>query len=160
MKRYADPYKLVKFLALKKAEDVARYYKNAIIIGADSIIVHKGKPLGKPKNRKEAEKMIKNYSNKKHEAISGFAVIDTKNGKVINGFSRAEVKFKKLSKQEINNYIKTGEPFDKAGGYGLQNLAAILIEAISGDFYAVVGLPLNKLYGALKKVGVDVLKEF
>ncbi|MDD3486832.1 MAG: Maf family protein [Candidatus Moranbacteria bacterium] len=139
---------------------MARHYKDAIIIGADSIIVYEGKPLGKPKGKKEAEKMIKNYSGKEHEAISGFAVIDTRSGKVINGISRAKVKFKKLNNQEINDYIETGEPFDKAGGYGLQNLAAVLIEEIHGDFYAVVGLPLNKLYKALKNVGLDVIKEF
>jgi len=159
MEKYSDPYKLVKYLALKKAEDVARHYKNAIIIGADTVVIVKNKIVGKPKDAKEAKNILEDVSGKKYTVLSGYAVIDTKNKKAINGVGEAKVEFKKLSNKEIDSYISTGEPFDKAGGFGIQNVAAVFIEGVQGDFYSIVGLPLNKIYEALKRMGVDVLEK-
>lgn len=158
MGRHKNPYELVKHLALEKTKDVARHYKDAIVIGADTFVIHKNKFIGKPKTKEEARKTLRKFSGKIHSAVSGFSIIDTKTGKVVNDYGEAKVKFKKLSKQEIEDYIATGEPFDKAGGYGLQDRGAVLIESVSGDSYSVVGLPLHKIYKALGKLGVNVLK--
>jgi septum formation protein len=158
MGRHKNPYELVKHLALEKTKDVARHYRDAIIIGADTFIIYENRFIGKPKSKEEARKMLGKFSRKVHSAVSGFAIIDTKTGKTINDYGEAKVKFKKLTKEEIEDYIATGEPFDKAGGYGLQDRGAVLIESVSGDSYSVVGLPLHKIYEALKKMGVNVLK--
>ena len=154
-----DPRKLVKFLALKKGEEVARHYKDAIIISGDTFVIFNNKFIGKPKNKEEAKKVLKNFSNKTHSIVSGFALIDAKTKKVINDYGEAKVKFRDLSEAEIDNYIATGEPFDMAGSYGLMNRAAVLIKGVEGDFYSVIGLPLNKVYLALKELGVDALKK-
>ena len=153
-----NPYELAKFLALKKAEEVANYYSDAIIIGADSFIIYKNKFIGKPKNREEARKILEEFSGNEHKAISGFAIIDIRNKIVVNDFGEAKVKFRNLSNNEIENYLDTGEFSDKAGGYGLQDKAAVLIESIDGDFYSIIGLPISKIYCALKDMGINALK--
>lgn len=154
----SDPYELVKFLALKKGEDVARQYDDAIVISGDTFVVFEGKFIGKPKDEQDATRMLRNFSGKKHEIVSGFAIIDTKNKIIVNDFGKAQVKFKNLSEEEIADYVATAEPLTRAGSYGMMELAAVLIESIEGDFYSVIGLPLNKIYLELKKMGVDILK--
>lgn len=158
MNAMSDPYELAKFLALGKARDVAKCYKNAIIIGADTFVFFDGKFIGKPKDKFHAKEILKNFSGNTHNIVSGFAVIDTKNKIIKNGFDEARVTFRKLSDEEIDEYIATGEPMDKAGAYGLMHRAAVLIEKIEGDFYSVVGLPLNKLHLELKKLGINCFK--
>jgi septum formation protein len=106
----ADPIELAKFLALKKAEVVAANYDDAIIIGADSVVIFNGCPLGKPKNAIEAKKILRELSGKENKAITGYAIIDTKNKTVVNNYSGAIVKFRNLSDEEINEYVETGEP--------------------------------------------------
>ncbi len=158
MRARSNPYELAKFLALKKAEEVANYYRDAIIIGADSFIIYKNKFIGKPKNRKEAKKILQEFSGKEHKAISGFAIINTKNKIIINDFGEAKVKFRNLNNGEIEDYLDTGEFSDKAGGYGLQDKAAVLIKSVNGDFYSIIGLPISKIYCALKDMGINALK--
>lgn len=158
MQVHSDPYELAKFLALKKTEDVAQHYKDAIVIGADTFVVDQGRFVGKPKNKQDAHRILRGFSGKEHEAVTGFAVIDTRDNTVVNDYGKAKVKFRELSDEEIDNYIDTGEPLDMAGSYGLMNRAAVLIESVSGDFYSIIGLPLNKVYLALKKMGVNTLE--
>lgn len=153
-----DPHELVKFLALNKARDVGRHYEDAIIIGADTFVIFKDKFIGKPKDKQDAKKILQNFSDQEHEVVTGFAIIDTKNNIEINEVGTALVKFRKLSEEEIDNYIITGEPMTRAGAYGLMERAAVLIEGVRGDFYSVVGLPLNKVHINLLKLGVDSLK--
>ncbi len=147
-----DPYKLAKFLALEKARDVARYYKDAIIIAADSFIIFRDEFIGKPKNKKQAKQFLKNFSGKEHKAITGFALVDTKNKKTITDYGEALVKFRDLNDDEIDDYIATGEPLEMAGAYGLMDGGAFLVESIKGDFYSIIGLPLAKVYLALKQM--------
>jgi septum formation protein len=153
----SDPYGLVKFLALKKAENVAEQNEDAIIISADTFVVLDGEFIGKPKNREEAEELLKRLSGKIHEVVSGFAIIDTKDNNIINDFGKAKVKFRALDDTEIKEYVATGEPLDKAGGYAIQNKASVFIESIEGDYYSIVGLPLAKVYLELKNMGVNGL---
>lgn len=158
MTAMSDPYDLAKFLALKKGEDVARHYDDAIVISGDTFVVFEGKFIGKPKNEEDATQMLKNFSGENHEIVSGFAIIDTKNKITANDFGKAQVKFRNLSKEEIADYVATKEPLTRAGSYGMMELGSVLIEGIEGDFYSVIGLPLNKIYPELRKMGVDILK--
>ncbi|HHD92519.1 MAG TPA: septum formation protein Maf [Candidatus Portnoybacteria bacterium] len=158
MQAMDDPRELVRFLALGKAKKVAQHYADAIIIGGDTFIVFNGQFIGKPKDKNDAKQILKNFSGKEHLIISGLALIDTRNEQTITDFGQAKIKFRKLSNEEINNYVNLEESLEMAGAYGLMNRAAPLIESINGDFYSVVGLPLNKLYLGLKKMGVDLYK--
>ncbi len=158
MKAKKNPFELAKFLALKKAEDVAKYYNDAIIIGADGIIVFENEILGKPKDKDEAKFFLKKFSGKENIAYTGFAIIDTKTGKTINDYGKTILKFRNLSDEEIKNYVKYEEVENLAGGYKVHGLGGILFEKIEGDFFNAMGLPLVKVYLALKEMGVDVLK--
>ncbi len=149
-----NPYELAKFLALKKAEDVARHYDDAIIIGADTFVIFEGKFIGKPKDKEDAKKTLRKLSGIKHEIISGLAIIDTKNKTIFNDYGKAEVEFRNLTQEEIDDYVATEEPLLMAGSYGLMNKAAGLIENINGDFYSIIGLPLNKVFIELRKMGI------
>ncbi len=148
-----DPYKLAKFLALEKARSVARYYDDAIIIAADSFIIFNEEFIGKPKDKKQAKQFLKNFSGKEHQAITGFALIDTKNKKTITDYGETVVKFRILDDKEIDDYVATGEPMEMAGAYGLMDGGAFLVDSVSGDFYSVIGLPISKVYVELKKIG-------
>ena len=148
--------KLVQKLALGKAMAVAKKHKNAIIIGADSFVVLEKEFLGKPHTSQRAEKMLKKISGKKHKLITGIAIIDTKKNKVITDYEITEVWFKKLTAKEIEEYIKTGEPLDKAGAYGVQRKGALLVEWVKGCFYNVVGLPLARLLSLLRELGYGI----
>jgi septum formation protein len=158
MTAMSDPYELVKFLARKKGEDVAKHYEDAIIISGDTFTIFEGKFIGKPKNEKDAHQTLRNFSGKMHEIVSGFAIIDTKNKIMVNDFGKAFVKFKDLTEEEIADYVATKEPLTRGGSYGMMELGAVMMESIEGDFYSVIGLPLNKIYPELKKMGVDILK--
>ena len=151
--KIADPIELAKFLALKKAEAVAARFDDAIIIGADSVVIFDGVALGKPKDEAQAKRILRELSGKENRGITGYAVIDTKNNVMVNNHSEAIVKFRNLSDEEINEYVATGEPLDMAGAYGLMDKGAILMESVSGNFYSIVGLPINEVYVELRKMG-------
>ncbi|MCK4525174.1 MAG: septum formation inhibitor Maf [Candidatus Andersenbacteria bacterium] len=150
-------YKLAQKLALGKAQDVAQKHKNAIIIGADSFVVLGKEFLGKPHTPQKAKEILKKISGKKHQLITGIAIIDTKRNKIFTDYEITEVWLKKLNAKEINSYVKTKEPLDKAGGYAIQGIGSILIEKINGNYTNVVGLPINKVYKYLLKLGVNIL---
>lgn len=150
-------YKLAQKLALGKVQDVAQKHKNAIIIGADSFVVLDKEFLGKPRTPQKAKEMLKKISGKKHQLITGIAIIDTKRNKIFTDYEITGVWLKKLNAKEINSYVKTKEPLDKAGGYAIQGIGSILIEKINGNYTNVVGLPINKVYKYLLKLGVNIL---
>ena len=151
------PHELAKFLSRKKARDVARRHRNALVIAADTIVVLRGRLLGKPRNKEQAKEILKALSGKAHSVITGFTIIDTAGKKEISRSVESKVFFKRLSADEIETYIRSGEPLDKAGAYGVQGLGAVIVKRIEGDFFNVVGLPLNALAESLKEFGVNVL---
>jgi septum formation protein len=153
--KFKNPRELVEYLALQKAQDVAIRFEDAIIIGADTVVVADNEIIGKPKNDAEARSLFKRFGEIEHSVISGFAIIDILNKKTIKGYDEAQVKFRNLTETEISGYIDSGEPFDKAGGYGIQGKATIFIDSISGDYNSIVGLPLKKVYLALREMGVE-----
>ena len=151
------PLALANFLSKGKAEAVARKYKNYVIIAADTFVALGDELLGKPRTTLEAEKMLRKISGKIVSIITGYTVIDTVANKKISKVSEAKVHMKKLTVEEIKNYIKTKEPLDKAGAFAVQGIGAVLIKKIEGDFFGIVGLPLYDLSKTLKKFGVNIL---
>lgn len=148
-----DVEEYVKTLAKGKALDVASKVKeDAIIIAADTIVVIDGKILGKPKNEKDAYDMLNMLSDNVHRVYSGIAVINTEKKLMENKAVFTEVKFSKLTHEDIINYINSKEPLDKAGAYGIQGLGALFVEKINGCYYNVVGLPLNLLNNIIKEI--------
>ncbi len=151
-----SPATLARSLSRQKAEAVAAKYKDAIIVAADTFIVYESEILGKPHTAREAIRMLKSLSGRAHTVITGFTIIDTGSGKKISKSVKTKVCFKKLSSKDIDAYVKTGEPLDKAGAYAIQGLGAALIDKIEGDFLNVVGLPLDALLKVLREFGVHV----
>ena len=147
---------LVMTLALGKAKAVADKFKKGIVIGADTFVVYGGKRIGKPKDKNDARKMLRLLSGKTMKIYSGLAVIDVQNKKELLDCEVALVKMSKLSNKEIDDYIKTGEPLDKAGAFAVQGIGDVFIEKISGCYSSVVGLPLRSLYKNLKKLGINI----
>ena len=140
---------LVKILSLAKAfsvlgEDVS-IEGDEVIAGFDTIVVCKNKILGKPKNKKEALKTLLLLSNKQHMVYTGIGIIDLKKQRIIVDYERTKVFMKKISEKEAKSYIKTKEPFDKAGAYAIQGKGKKFIKKIKGEYNNVVGLPVKKL---------------
>lgn len=155
-----EPEEIVKELALAKAENVSAVLEekeSCLVIGADTIVVLDGEILGKPKDEEDAFRMLKSLQGRAHQVYTGTALLDydtegTKN--VIRYAERTEVFVHAMTDTEIRQYISTGEPMDKAGGYGIQGRFAAYIDRIEGDYYNVVGLPVAYLYQQLKILGV------
>jgi septum formation protein len=154
---HLSPIENVTRLSCQKALDIASKISEGIVIAADTEAILGKKILGKPKNKKEAYKMLKNLSGKEHKAITGLAVVNAKTKKLLQDVVVTKVKFRKLNKNLIEKYIATGEFLDKAGAYGIHGKAALLIESIKGDYFNVVGLPLNALNQLLEKFGISLL---
>ncbi len=145
-------------LAYRKAREVALEEKEGIIIGADTVVVYRDKVLGKPAGFSDAVNTLRNLSGDNHLVITGFCVIDAATGKVVTASETTRVFFRRLTDAEIEAYVSSGEPMDKAGSYGIQGLGAVLVDKIEGCYFNVVGLPLAKLASVLKEFGVDVLE--
>jgi septum formation protein len=150
------PEELVRRISIDKAKAVASRHKNAVIIAADTIGVIGKRVLGKPHTAAEARKMLAQISGKAHLVITGLTVLDTATDKTITKTVTTKVYIKKLTRAEIDAYVATGEPLDKAGAYGIQGLGAVIVEKIKGDYYNVVGLPLSALMEVLKEFGISV----
>lgn len=151
-------------LALMKACNVAKKLtgtkrKDSLIIAADTVVYSDGKILGKPKDSDDAFRILKSLSGKAHEVYTGICVMRLTDGYATSKSIKTTVKFKKLTDKTIKAYIKTGEPADKAGAYGIQGRGAVLVEEICGDYFNVVGLPLSALYDVLISEFGDYISE-
>lgn len=151
-----EPNKLAEFLSLGKAEDVAQRHKDSIIISADTIVAVDNEVFRKPITPERAKYMLQKLSERAHSVITGFTIIDTGTDKQITKSIETKIYFKKLSEQEINAYIASGEPLDKGGGYAIQGKAALFVEKIEGDYFNIVGLPILALTAELENFGVSV----
>jgi len=150
IKEGQSPDSIVKELALKKAKAVKDEHakQGDLVIGADTIVVCDNIIFGKPKDEMDAINMLTALSGKEHYVYSGIAVLS--DNKEVFDSVKTKVVFKPLTRDEVERYVKTGEPMDKAGAYAIQGLSSIFIEGIEGDFYNVMGLPLFKLAEILK----------
>jgi septum formation protein len=152
-----DPHEYARMLSMNKAKQVAPCHPAALIIAADTFGMIAGQFIGKPHTATEAVKMLAGLSGRSHAVITGFTVLNTKTGKCISHSVETTVRFRRLTRKEIESYAASGEPLDKAGAYAIQGKGAVLVESIEGDYSNVVGLPLAALAEALKDFGVDVL---
>lgn len=152
-----DPKKLVKILSYEKARVVASIHKDAIIIGADTVLVYKGEIFGKPRNKKDAVRILKALSGTKHQAITGFTILDSKTNKKVTASTASTILFKELTEEEIKAYIETGEPMDKAGAYAIQERGGLFVREIHGDVFNIVGLPLKDIRHHLAAFGIKIL---
>jgi septum formation protein len=143
-------------LSLDKARAAASRVREGIVIAADTIVVVGDAILGKPSDAADVHRMLSALSGKKHEVITGLAVMDAATGKSVVRTSVTRVWFRDLSDREISAYIATGEPMDKAGAYGIQERGALLVERIEGCYSNVVGLPLSLLGEMLREFGVYI----
>lgn len=157
LKENLPPDEFVKKLSLLKAEDIAKRFPNSIIISADTVIVLENKTIGKPKDEKHAKEILKNCSGNTHKVLTGFTILDSSNSNVVSKSVETKVTFRKMSDVEIESYIASGEPLDKAGGYAVQGIGSVFVEKIEGDFFNVVGLPVYNVAEELKKFGIYVL---
>jgi len=139
-------------LAKRKVIAVEDYIQKGIIIGVDTIVVINNKILNKPRNKTEARRMLKLLSGTQHNVISGIYILLKPQNKSWIKSELTNVKFRNLSKNEIEEYISTREPYDKAGGYGIQESAAVFVEKVTGCYFNVVGLPINKFLYGLKGI--------
>lgn len=151
-----SPIVFAKILAARKASDVADNNPACIVVGCDTIVCLDGAILGKPTTLDEAINTLQLLSGKKHKVITSIAAIEKKDDALYTHFSLAvetEIHFAELQKEEIQRYVYEMRPLDKAGSYGIQDkYAALFVKSIIGDFYNVVGLPVNELYDSLKKI--------
>ena len=150
-----DPEALVCHNALGKAKEVAEKYKDSIIIGCDTIVTYNNEILGKPLTPDNANVMLMKLSGNYHSVFSGLAVIDTQKNRELVGYDKTEVKFKDLSEKEINDYVESGEPLDKAGAYGIQECGGAFVESVKGSFSNVVGLPKELLIRFLEELEIS-----
>lgn len=148
-----DPQKYVMDLSRQKAKSVALDTKEGIILSADSIIYIDDKKLEKPKNKKEAKKMLREFSGKVNYAITGVTIIDLYQNKEITFNEVTEVKFDDLSNDEINWYVEKEQYIFERSGYSIMGKASLYISKIKGDYYNILGMPINRVYKELGKLG-------
>ena len=146
------PEKLVLELAKRKAEKVSYEIDSGLVIGADSVVVINEDILGKPASEQESRDVLHKLSGKLHQVFTGVCLIKKPESEILSDVAVTEVKFRKLSDWEIDAYIRSNRPFDKAGSYGIQDDAAVFVEEIRGCYYNVMGLPVSMTYLMLKKL--------
>lgn len=158
-----NPREVVMKLAFKKAKEVAGKLAakdggELLILGADTVVTYDGAVLGKPRDEADAVRMLSVLSGSTHSVFTGVALIYQARGteRVLNFYQETRVTMYPMSPEEIQAYVRSGEPMDKAGAYGIQGRGAVFIEKIDGDYNNVVGLPIARVYQEMKKLGVVI----
>jgi len=146
-------------LAEAKAREVASKYPDRWVVAADTIVYINGSILGKPKCREEAVEMLRRLSGQEHRVVTGFSVCHLEKGESDREAVQTVVRMKPLTSVEMEWYVQTGEPFDKAGGYAIQGIGSFMIESIQGSYTNVVGLPLCELIQMLNRLGAITISE-
>ena len=151
-----DPEEAVKELAMQKAQEVAGRVDADVVIGADTVVAVDGEIMGKPADRADASRMLHALQGRSHQVYTGVALDAVRQGvyTVYSFVQRTDVFVYPMTDAEIEAYMDTGEPFDKAGAYGIQGRFGKYIEKINGDYLNVVGLPLGRLYQEMKRLGL------
>ncbi|HMG33896.1 MAG TPA: Maf family protein [Blastocatellia bacterium] len=140
-----------------KVVSVARTCERGLVIGADTVVVLKGTLLGKPQDKEDAARMLRELSGNWHAVMTGIALYDVETRKEVADYEKTLVRFAKLSEEEIEWYVNTGEPMDKAGAYGIQGFGGVFVEEIAGNYFNVVGLPIPLLYRLARRLGYSLL---
>ena len=144
-----SPEETVRILSKMKAQAIAKDHLDDIVLGADTVVAIDGQILGKPRDDAHAKEMLRMLGGRSHQVFSGFTICQ--GARCISRVAVCDVTFAPLSREEIDWYINSGEPFDKAGAYGIQGLGGLFVTSITGDYNAVVGLPLQQVYRTLKE---------
>lgn len=148
-----SPVDIVKALAKQKAEEISKNFPDQTVIGADTMVFCEGRALGKPQDADDAKRMLKLLSGRVHSVITAVAI--AQKGHSVKIFAEeTEVEFYRLSDEEIDRYIESGEPMDKAGAYGIQGKGALLVKGIDGDYYNVMGLPVGRVFREMREIGI------
>ena len=150
----SDPEIYVRTLAESKARDISEMHPDSWIIGADTIVLIGQQILGKPDSEEAARDMLRLLSGKMHQVFTGYCICSKREDRLFTDTVKTDVYFKELSTPEIKWYIQTGEPFDKAGGYGIQGIGSFLVKSINGSYTNVVGLPVCEVVGFLIEEGL------
>ncbi|MBH9967094.1 Maf family protein [[Bacillus] enclensis] len=148
---HLKPHEVVTELALRKAKVISMKHSDSYVLGSDTVVALGDAILGKPQTDEEARSMLNMLSGKTHSVYTGVAILKGEEQSLF--YEKTDVAFWELTPAEIEEYIASEEPFDKAGAYGIQGLGAKLVKEIKGDYYAVVGLPISKVYRALREMG-------
>ena len=153
-----NPSDLVKLLAIEKAKDVSKKYKNAIIIAADTIVVYDNQILGKPKNKKAAFDMLEKLSGSEHYVYTGIAfnILEDETTELISDIDYSIVKMRNYNNNEINMYLNTGEYKGKAGSYAIQGFGSLLVKEIRGSYFTIMGFPIHKLAEILPEFSINL----
>lgn len=147
-----SPLDHVKILSHRKAVEVGKNIGNGFVIGADTIVELDGNILGKPTDEKDAINMLHTLSGRTHKVFTGFTILDRPSNAALTDYAVTDVTFRRLTNDEIEEYVRSGSPMDKAGAYGIQDdYGAVFVEKIDGCFYNVVGFPLAKFYLAMQQ---------
>lgn len=149
----------IKDIALKKCKKIAEIYSENYVTAADTVVVYGEEILGKPANEQEAREMLMKLSGKEHSVITAFAFINKAEKLEISVSDVTTVKFREITEEELDWYIESGELFDKAGAYGIQGKGAVFVERIDGDFFNVMGFPIQKFITEIKKATGKGLNE-
>ena len=157
--RHESPREHVIRLSEEKARDVGRKYPDSWVLGADTVVYIDGTILGKPKTREEALSMLRRLSGQEHTVLTGFSALNVSKGKGERGAVETAVKVKPLSPVEMEWYVQTGEPFDKAGAYAIQGIGSFMIESIRGSYTNVIGLPVCEVMEMLVRLGAITISE-
>lgn len=156
-----SPEQIVEGLSLRKANAVKEQLtesvdESSIIVGSDTIVVLNGKAMGKPRDEQDAREMLEQLSGQVHEVYTGVSCIRIFDGKTATAHRVTRVKMRSLTGEQISRYVATGEPLDKAGSYGIQEIGSLLIDSIEGDYFNVVGLPVSLLAVMLEPFGITL----
>ncbi|MGL6066646.1 MAG: Maf family protein [Cetobacterium sp.] len=146
----------IKDISMKKVIAVAVENQNEYVVGADTVVVVEGVVFGKPKSKEEAKNMLKILSAKAHKVITAYTFVNLEKNINVTECVESIVYFKSISDEEIKWYVESEEPMDKAGSYGIQGLGAIFVDKIDGDFFAIMGFPINHFIKTLNNLGITV----
>jgi septum formation protein len=142
-------------LAVEKAQSAVRSGENALILGADTLVMVDGEAMGKPRDPGEARSMLRRLSGRDHHVVTGVAIVRTRDGAVFSDAAVTRVRFRRLEDAEVDILVDSGEAMDKAGGYGIQGLASLVVESVEGEYFNVVGLPLILVRTLILKAGTQ-----
>jgi septum formation protein len=158
-----SPKQIVEELSERKAKAVINLLTEQrpetgeqLVVGSDTIVVLDGEVMGKPEDDEDAKRMLRKLAGRTHEVYTGISIVRLSDGETVTSHRVTKVTMRPLTDEQIARYVATGEPRDKAGAYGIQELGALLVDGIEGDYFTVVGLPLSHLAVLLEKFGVQL----
>ena len=156
-KSTGNPRRVVMHNARIKCESVARKRKAAIILGVDTMVLFKGRLIGKPSDKNEAKKMLRDFSGRRLLVYSGLHLMDPASGKSATTSDMTRLKIRRIPKKDIEKYFTLWGPYDKAGGFSIEGVGSIVFDDINGSYYNVLGLPMAKVQELFQKIGLDLL---